>query len=181
MKTEGENLETSIVIPDFVDARIGPRGSLENLSQAEIEKLLDSRAGGLYPLFRKCARPSQFRQRGPTTPRNLRPLQGLRGGVGPSRPGASSSRSRTHRVQAFVDGEMIRGMKEHVSRCCVDVIFISNESAKVAGRSDNPAAITNAVFHILRNARILDYKSNRTWWCAGDGTRSTPRVPYTKK
>ena len=48
-------METSIVIPDFVDARIGPRGSLENLSQAEIEKLLDSRAGGLYPLFRKCA------------------------------------------------------------------------------------------------------------------------------
>ena len=48
-------METSIVIPDFVDARIGPRGSLENLSQAEIEKLLDSRAGGLYQLFRKCA------------------------------------------------------------------------------------------------------------------------------
>ena len=48
-------METSIVVPDFVDARIGPRGSLENLSQAEIEKLLDSRAGGLYPLFRKCA------------------------------------------------------------------------------------------------------------------------------
>ena len=48
-------METSIVIPDFVDARIGPRGSLENLSQAEIEKLLDSRAGGLYKLFRKCA------------------------------------------------------------------------------------------------------------------------------
>ena len=48
-------METSIVIPDFVDARIGPRGSLENLSQQEIEKLLDSRAGGLYQLFRKCA------------------------------------------------------------------------------------------------------------------------------
>ena len=32
-------METSIVIPDFVDARIGPRGSLENLSQQEIEKL----------------------------------------------------------------------------------------------------------------------------------------------
>ncbi|MCB1624636.1 MAG: DUF4478 domain-containing protein, partial [Pseudomonadales bacterium] len=48
-------METSITIPDFVDAQIGPRGSLENLSQAEINKLLDSQDGGLYPLFRKCA------------------------------------------------------------------------------------------------------------------------------
>ena len=48
-------VETSIVVPEFVDARVGPRGSLENLSQAEIAKLLDSSHGGLYELFRKCA------------------------------------------------------------------------------------------------------------------------------
>ena len=48
-------METSVVIPDAVDARVGPRGSLENLSQAEIAKLLDSSAQGLYPLFRNCA------------------------------------------------------------------------------------------------------------------------------
>ena len=40
---------------EFVDARVGPRGSLENLSQTEIDKLLDSGQGGLYPLFRRCA------------------------------------------------------------------------------------------------------------------------------
>ncbi|HTD29916.1 MAG TPA: hypothetical protein VK650_00030 [Steroidobacteraceae bacterium] len=34
----------------FVDARVGPRGSLENLSQSEIDKLLDTGQGGLYPL-----------------------------------------------------------------------------------------------------------------------------------
>src|SRR5690606_3794571 len=48
-------LEASVEIPDLVDARVGPRGSLENLSQAEMAKLLDSSQGGLYPLFRKCA------------------------------------------------------------------------------------------------------------------------------
>ena len=31
-------MEASIVIPEAVDARVGPRGSLENLSQAEIAK-----------------------------------------------------------------------------------------------------------------------------------------------
>ncbi len=40
---------------EFVDARVGPRGSLENLSQSEIDKLLDTGQGGLYPLFRHCA------------------------------------------------------------------------------------------------------------------------------
>ena len=48
-------MESSIVIPEFVDADVGPRGSLEHLSQAEIAKLLDRSKGGLYPLFRKCA------------------------------------------------------------------------------------------------------------------------------
>ena len=45
----------SALVSEFVDARVGPRGSLENLSQDEIGKLLDSGQGGLYPLFRKCA------------------------------------------------------------------------------------------------------------------------------
>ena len=40
---------------DSVDARVTPTGSLENLSQAEIEKLLDTGAQGLYPVFRNCA------------------------------------------------------------------------------------------------------------------------------
>ena len=48
-------MESSVLGPEFIDARVGPRGSLENLSQAEIEKLLDSGQGGLYALFRKCA------------------------------------------------------------------------------------------------------------------------------
>ena len=48
-------METSVVITDAVDARVGPRGSLENLSQAEIDTLLDTSAQGLYPLFRSCA------------------------------------------------------------------------------------------------------------------------------
>ena len=45
----------SVVVADSVDARVGPRGSLENLSQAEIDKLLDTSQTGLYRLFRNCA------------------------------------------------------------------------------------------------------------------------------
>jgi predicted Rossmann-fold nucleotide-binding protein len=176
-------LETSIVIPDFVDARIGPRGSLENLSQAEIEKLLDSRAGGLYPLFRKCA------------------LAVLNSGSETDNAKEIFDRYKDFEVelvrqawgikleiknapgQAFVDGEMIRGMKEHVFAVLRDVIFISNEIIE-SGRFDlnNPAAITNAVFHILRNARILDYKSKPNLVvCWGGHSINTEEYQYTKK
>ncbi|HTU67747.1 MAG TPA: nucleotide 5'-monophosphate nucleosidase PpnN [Steroidobacteraceae bacterium] len=175
-------METSIVIPDFVDARIGPRGSLENLSQQEIEKLLDSRAGGLYPLFRKCA------------------LAVLNSGSETDNAKEIFDRYKDFEVelvrqawgvkleiknapgQAFVDGEMIRGMKEHVFAVLRDVIFISNEIIE-SGRFDltHPAAITNAVFHILRNARILDYKSKPNLVvCWGGHSISTEEYKYTK-
>jgi predicted Rossmann-fold nucleotide-binding protein len=176
-------LETSIVIPDFVDARIGPRGSLENLSQQEIEKLLDSRAGGLYPLFRKCA------------------LAVLNSGSETDNAKEIFDRYKDFEVelvrqawgikleiknapgQAFVDGEMIRGMKEHVFAVLRDVIFINNEIIE-SGRFDleNPAAITNAVFHILRNARILDFKSKPNLVvCWGGHSINTEEYQYTKK
>ena len=176
-------METSIVIPDFVDARIGPRGSLENLSQAEIEKLLDSRAGGLYPLFRKCA------------------LAVLNSGSETDNAKEIFDRYKDFEVelvrqawgikleiknapgQAFVDGEMIRGMKEHVFAVLRDVIFINNEIIE-SGRFDlaQPAAITNAVFHILRNARILDYKSKPNLVvCWGGHSIGTEEYQYTKK
>src|SRR3954468_10899060 len=186
MKSEqdrGETLETSIVIPDFVDARIGPRGSLENLSQAEIEKLLDSRAGGLYPLFRKCA------------------LAVMNSGSESDNAKEIFDRYKDFEVelvrqawgiklemknapgQAFVDGEMIRGIKEHVFAVLRDVIFISNEIIE-SGRFDldNPAAITNAVFHILRNARVLDFKSKPNLVvCWGGHSINTEEYQFTKK
>ena len=38
-----------------VDARVSPLGSLENLSQREVQQLLSSGQGGVYELFRRCA------------------------------------------------------------------------------------------------------------------------------
>ena len=39
----------------LVDARVSPLGSLENLSQREVQQLLNSGKGGVYDLFRRCA------------------------------------------------------------------------------------------------------------------------------
>ena len=146
--------------PEFIDARVHPRGSLENLSQHEIETLLDSGRGGLYPLFRKCA------------------LAVLNSGADTDDAREIFDRYRDFDIRimrqpwgirlemhhapatAFVDGQMIQGIKEHLFAVLRDVVYTSNEIIS-GGRFDltDSGAITNAVFHILRNARLLDYKA----------------------
>ncbi|MGO9801872.1 MAG: pyrimidine/purine nucleosidase domain-containing protein, partial [Steroidobacteraceae bacterium] len=147
-------------LSEFVDARVGPRGSLENLSQSEIDKLLDAGQGGLYALFRRCA------------------LAVLNSGARTDNAKEIFDRYREFDIRivrhawgvklemhnapasAFVDGQMIRGIKEHLFAVLRDVVYISNEILE-SGRFDlnDSASITNAVFHVLRNARLLDYKS----------------------
>jgi predicted Rossmann-fold nucleotide-binding protein len=83
---------------------------------------------------------------------------------------------------AFVDGQMIRGIKEHLFAVLRDVVFISNEII-ASGRFDlnDSASITNAVFHVLRNARLLDYKARPNLVvCWGGHSISTVEYQYTK-
>jgi hypothetical protein len=176
-------LETSIVVPEFVDARVGPRGSLENLSQAEISKLLDSGQGGLYPLFRKCAlavlnsgsdndnAKEVFDRYRDFDVRILRHTWGIKLEIR-NAPGA-----------AFVDGEMIRGIKELLFAVLRDVVFIAGEIIE-SGRFDlrDSASVTNAVFHILRNARVLDFKARPNLVvCWGGHSIGHEEYKYTKK
>lgn len=176
-------METSIVVPEFVDARVGPRGALEILSQEEIEKLLSSGQGGLYPLFRQCAlavlnsgsdsdnakeildRYSNF------DIRILRHAWGVKLEI------------RNAPASAFVDGQMIRGIKELLFAVLRDVVYIANEIVE-SGRFDlaNPQSITNAVFHVLRNARVLDHKQRPNLVvCWGGHSISREEYEYTKK
>ena len=176
-------MESSIDVPEFVDARVGPRGSLENLSQTEIGKLLDSGQGGLYPLFRKCAlavlnsgAPTDnakeiFDRYGDFEIRIVRHAWGVK------------LEMHNAPASAFVDGQMIRGIKEHLFAVLRDVVFISNEIIE-SGRFDltDSASITNAVFHILRNARFLDHKARPNLVvCWGGHSIGTDEYKYTKK
>lgn len=176
-------MESSIVVPEFVDAQVGPRGSLEHLSQAEISKLLDSSRGGLYDLFRKCAlavlnsgaatdnAKEIFDRYSSFSIKVVRHAWGIRLEI------------RNAPAQAFVDGEMIRGIKEHLFAVLRDVVFISNEIVE-SGRFDltDSADITNAVFHVLRNARLLDYKGRPNLVvCWGGHSIGHAEYKYTKK
>ncbi len=61
--------------------------------------------------------------------------------------------------QAFVDGKMITGIKEHLFCVLRDIVFVGNE-IETNPRFDlsKTEDITNAIFHILRNARVLQTK-----------------------
>jgi len=173
-------MDSDVVVPEFIDARVGPRGSLENLSQAEIVKLLDSGQGGLYALFRKCA------------------LAVLNSGADTDDAKAVFDRYRDFDIRivrhawgiklevhnapgcAFVDGQMIRGIKEHLFAVLRDVVFIANEMTRFDPGSS--ADITNAVFHVLRNSRVLDYKARPNLVvCWGGHSIGSDEYKYSKR
>jgi len=176
-------VETEILSSDMVDARVAPKGSLEHLSQQEIAKLLDTGQGGLYRLFRQCALAVLnsgsdiddarviFDKYRDFDLRIMRQAWGIKLEI------------KNAPASAFVDGIMIKGLKEHLFAVLRDVVFISNEIME-SGRFDltSSASITNAVFHILRNARILEYQLRPNLVVCWGG-HSIPRAEYdyTKK
>jgi predicted Rossmann-fold nucleotide-binding protein len=168
---------------DFVDARVTPRGSLENLSQREMEQLQDRGQGGLYPLFRRCA------------------LAVLNSGSHSDDPTELFDKYEDFEIRivrqdwgvklevknapavAFVDGQMIRGVKEHLFAVLRDIVYIANEIVD-SGTFDltTPEGISNAVFCILRNARVLETRGHPDLVvCWGGHSISREEYDYTKK
>ncbi|MFC4310981.1 nucleotide 5'-monophosphate nucleosidase PpnN [Steroidobacter flavus] len=166
-----------------VDARVSPLGSLENLSQREVQQLLSSKQSGVYELFRRCA------------------LAVLSSGLESDDVRAIFDRYKDFEIKlgrqawgiklevknapasAFVDGSMIRGIKEHLFSVLRDIVYI-HDAILGSDRFDlnDPVSITNAVYHILRNARILDYKGRPDLVvCWGGHSIGTAEYDYTKR
>jgi pyrimidine/purine-5'-nucleotide nucleosidase len=176
-------LEAVIDLPEVVDASVGPRGSLETLSQSEIEVLLNSGQGGIHPLFRKCALAvlnsgsdsdnakelfDRYREFDVTVVRH---------------PWGIRLEIHNAPASAFVDGQMIRGIKEHLFAVLRDVVYIAHE-VELGSRFDltRSADITNAVFHVLRNARVLERKVKPNLIvCWGGHSINEVEYQYTKK
>ncbi|MDX2455888.1 MAG: nucleotide 5'-monophosphate nucleosidase PpnN [Gammaproteobacteria bacterium] len=168
---------------EVVDARISPEGRMEILSRDEVFKLLDTSQGGLYKLFRSCSLAvlnsgSQLDDGKELLERyqsfDIRLVQNERG-IKLELTGAPA--------HAFVDGKLIKGISEHLFAVLRDVIYVSDEI------DDNPkfdlsssSGITNAVFHILRNANILRPLTNPNLVvCWGGHSISRDEYEYTKE
>ena len=166
-----------------VDAEVWPEGSLEVLSQVEADQLRSQGEGGLYPLLRRCI--LAVLNSGAETDDARAVLDKFRDfevgfiqkdrGLKVTITGAPSS--------AFVDGVMIRGIREQVFAVLRDVVFTSYEIVD-SGRFDLDASvnITNAVFHILRNAHLLQTSVEPDLVvCWGGHAINREEYDYTKK
>lgn len=167
---------------NVVDARITPEGRLDVLSKIEVSKLLDTSQGGLYKIFRNCSLAvlncgsalddgKELLERYPDF--EIRVLQEERG-IKLEVIGAPA--------HAFVDGKMIKGINEHLFAVLRDIIYVSDEiNDNPKFNLDTSEGITNAVFHILRNANILRPMTNPNLVvCWGGHSISRKEYEYTK-
>jgi predicted Rossmann-fold nucleotide-binding protein len=165
-----------------VDAEVWPEGTLEVLSQQEADLLKESGTGGLYPLLRRCL--LAVLNSGSESDDAKEVLQtycdfevsfiqqdrGLKISL------------KNAPANAFVDGRMIRGTRALLSAVLRDIVYTRHEIFD-GGRFDldTSEGITNAVFHIVRNARLLrsEAKVNMVV-CWGGHAISRPEYDYSK-
>jgi hypothetical protein len=141
---------------DVIDAVISPKGQLETLSQFEVGHILNASQGELAQVFRNCSLAvlnsgsalddgKELLARYPDF--SIEVIQRQRG--------IKLSLTSAPAI-AFVDGELITGINEHLFTVLRDVLYVHNKVVNSPrfnlGKSVD---ITNAVFHILRNANIL--------------------------
>ena len=159
-----------------------PVGSLEVLSKLEADQLRCSSEGGLYNLLRRCM------------------LAVLKSGSNEDDAGAMLERYRDFSVgfiqpdrglklaligapqRAFVDGKMIRGIRELLFAVLRDIVYTRNEIVD-SGRFDleSSGGITDAVFHIVRNAGLLEIPAEVDLVvCWGGHAISRDEYDYTK-
>jgi predicted Rossmann-fold nucleotide-binding protein len=174
-------------VPDILDhtmdARVTPEGSLEILSQDEVSQLRSSGEGGLYELWRKCSLAvlNSGLEEDDTT-RILQRYRDFAIAIVQQDRGLKLAIKNAPGT-AFVDGEMIRGIREHLFAVLRDLVFIHNE-VRDPHRFDlfTSSGLTNAVFHILRNARVMSPNEPPDMVvCWGGHAIGRREYDYTKK
>ncbi|GGX79590.1 LOG family protein [Litchfieldella qijiaojingensis] len=143
-------------MPETISTTLSPEGSLEVLSQHEVNRLRDTSASGLHDLLRCCAlavlncgNPTDDSRKVMETYHDfdIEVLQQDRG---------IRLKLSNAPAEAFVDGKMIRGIRELLSAVLRDVVYVYNE-IQTQQRFDlsTGEGTTNAIFHILRKAGAL--------------------------
>lgn len=141
---------------EVIDAIISPKGQLETLSQFEVGRILNTSQGELAQIFRNCSLAvlnsgsalddgKELLARYPDF--SIEVIQKQRG---------IKLSLKSAPAIAFVDGELITGINEHLFTVLRDVIYVHNKIVNSPRfELDRSVDITNAVFHILRNADVL--------------------------
>lgn len=166
-----------------VNAQVSPEGRLELLSQDEMARLRDASHSEAYELLWRCcyavlnsgvesddSKALMARARG----FDVRVLQRERG---------IKLELTNAPAHAFVDGKIIRGIREHLFAVLRDIVYVSTEiNDEQRFHLDRPRGVTNAVFHILRNARLLQPQRDPDLVvCWGGHSIGRAEYDYTKE
>lgn len=167
---------------NVVNVSVSPKGTLETLSQIEVQQLSEAGSGSTYRLFRQCA------------------LAILNTGVKIDNAKAileayEDFDVRIHQQErgvrlelinapadAFVDGEMIASTREMLFSALRDVVYTESELGSPRMNLASSQGITDYVFHLLRNARTLQAgREPKMVVCWGGHSIDTEEYKYTKK
>ncbi len=165
-----------------INASVTPKGSLEILSQMEVEKLKKVGENGLYALFRQCA--LAILNTGSDSDNaktiieaypdfEIEIVQQDRG-----------IRLNLHNApaNAFVDGEMIASSREMLFSAMRDIVYSETEKRLKGNDLASGAGLTDHVFHLLRNAKVfLPRKNPNLIVCWGGHSISEEEYEYTKE
>ena len=162
---------------------VSPEAALELLSPTEVNQLVNQTDAELFKIFRRCA--LAVLNTGNNTDdtseimehfkdfdiRFIRQARGLK------------LQLSNAPASAFVDGKMIRGIREQLFSVLRDVVYITNE-IRNSDRFNltTQDGITDAVFHILRNANIVRKGDiNPLVVCWGGHSISREEYDFTKE
>ncbi len=141
---------------EVVDALISPDGRLDILSRIEVGKLLDTSHGGLYHTLRNCALAVLNCGNEPVDGKELLERNKAFEITLIQRERGIKLDLKAAPASAFVDGRMIKGIHEHLFAVLRDILYVGDT---IIGNPQfdlgSSKGVTNAVFHILRNAGVV--------------------------
>ncbi len=170
-------------MPDTITTTISPLGSMDILSQEEAENIRSAGENGSHELFRRCALAVLNTGTNIDNAKqvlevyrdfDIHPVQSDRG---------VRLELRNAPASAFVDGRIIQGIREHLFSVLRDIIYTRNQIER-SNRFNllEPRGITNAVFHILRNAQAFaPIGRSRKVVCWGGHSIGRVEYDYTKE
>ncbi|MGS0826965.1 nucleotide 5'-monophosphate nucleosidase PpnN [Shewanella sp. 0m-8] len=162
--------------------KISPRGSLDQLSQLEVDRLKQNAKSELYQLYRSCSlavlasglqsdnAEGLFTQFSDFNISVLRRERGIKIElINPPE-------------EAFVDGEIIAGIQEHLFSVLRDIVYINDKYENLKHINlTNANHITNVVFDILRNARSMPMLDPNVVVCWGGHSINPIEFQYTRE
>lgn len=171
-----------MITEQFVTTSVTPLDNLDTLSPYEVAKLHDASKGGLYKLFRQCS--LAVLNCGSELDSTKKVLEKFRK--------FDIKISQKHRgvqldlinapVSAFVDGEIITGIREHLFSVLRDLLYVGDELDKCCAGLGESESISNMVFHILRHAEaIRPHVKPNLVVCWGGHSINRQEYEYTKK